>query len=122
MLTCYLIRASSSIPLHKPSIKIFKHSTNVFLPFSVLKSFLSPRLSFTFWHRIHLSSFNSHLAAFFSWTPGDPKLLFLFVYYFVLVRLDQILMINIKFKENWYPERYRIQKPVFPGQYCIHQY
>ena len=60
-----------------------KHSTNVLLSFSVLVSFLSPRLYFTFWHRIHFSSFNLHFVASFSWTPGDPKLLFSFLYYFI---------------------------------------
>ena len=82
VLTWHLIRASSLIPLNKPSFKTFEYSTKVFLPFSVLVSFLSPRLSFTFRHRILFSSFHLHFVASFSWTPDDPKLMFLFVYQF----------------------------------------
>ena len=122
MLTCYLIRALSLIPLNKRSFKTFKHSAYIFLPLSVLMSFLSPRLSFTLLHRIHFSSFNLYFFASLSWTPGDPKLLLLFVCYFFLVHLNQGLMVNVKFRENWYPKRYCIQKPIFSGQYCIHQY
>ena len=117
----FLTRAPSLIPL-KPSIKTFEHSTNIFLPFTVLVRFLSPRLSFTFWYRIHFSTFNVHFVASFS---GHQVILnscsYLFIS-FLSVRLNQRVIINIKFKENWCLERCGIQKPVSSGQYCIHHY
>ena len=80
VLTWYLICASSLIPLNKPFFITFEHSANVFFPISVLVSFISPRLCFTLWHRVHFWSFNLHFVTSFSWTPCDPKRMPLFVY------------------------------------------
>ena len=100
VLTQYIIRASSSIPFKKPFFKTLGHSTNVFLPFSVLVSFLLPLLSYTFWHRIHFISCNLHSFVSFGWTPSDPKLALIFVYQFSFTSscINQKIIINIKTK------------------------
>ena len=101
VLTQYFIRASSSIPFKKPFFKTLGHSTNVFLPFSVLVIFLLPLLSYTFWHRIHFISCNLHSFVSFGWTsPSDPKLALLFVYQFSFISscINQRIIINIKTK------------------------
>ena len=77
-----MIRASSLISLHKPSFRTLTHYTSVFVPFSVLVTFLSPQLCFTFWHKIYFFSFNLHFVASFSWATSVLKFMFLFVYQF----------------------------------------
>lgn len=123
MLTWYVICASSHYhstnhPL-KP-LQILPTSPNVFLPFSVFGNFY--HLSFTFWHRIHFSSFSLHFVASFSWTPGDIKLMFVFVYQFSCspkskshdkYKIKKKLVSKV---QAWHPETQLLRT------LCIHQY
>ena len=61
----------------------------------------------------------------FVWTPVDPKLMFLFLFlYQFSFSSPKSKRHDIDFlKKNWFSKcKHGIQKPVFSGQSCIHQY